>query len=178
MLRVLHSSTDEQLRALRHQILARVDCEVVSLPPQKAVLVIANEPPDVLVVCSQMAAHFADALCGAFRRANPYGRLVAIVSSGWGSTYEADLVVDAHTPEALVSAVLTYPAMQARFKHARQLMFVNDGKWIGWTCERCCWNVRLQDAVSKERIRAAFETHSCEVFARGTWLGSTVQDAH
>ncbi len=122
-----------------------------------------------------MGAQTADALAVAFRRANPHGRVVVIVSAGWDHGCEADVSVDAHSPKTLVTAVCSYPAMRAKLNHERRLVFVKTDKWSGWTCERCCWNrpqspELVLDTDAEKRVQTAFDAHSCEAFARRTWL--------
>ncbi len=173
-IRVLNSGAHTDLLALRHEILARIEhCQVVSLPPNEAALIVATQTHDVLVLCNQMDTQVADTLAVAFRRANPQGRVVVIVSAGRKRGCEADVNVDAHSPKALVTAICSYPATCAHLTHDRRLVFAKTDKWSGWTCERCCWNrpqspEAVLDAAAAERIQAAFDAHSCEAFAHGT----------
>jgi hypothetical protein len=176
MIRVLNCSIDEELQALRHLILAQLEAvEVFSPRPGQAVSIIRSQKLHVLVVCCQLDDTSADSLSVEFRRANPQGRIIGIVSASWNHAWEADVLVDTHSPRALVTAVSSYPAMQSQFKHKRRLVLVTTDKWTGWACERCCWN-RPQsadvvlDKFKEETIQKAFDSHSCEAFARETWL--------
>jgi len=132
MLRVLNCGTNEELRALRHQVIARSDCcEVVSPSLQEAVARLRNgEHFDVLVVC-QMVNQFADVLCVEFRRANPAGRIIGTTGGLWITKCESDITVDAREPSELVAAVTSYAASKAKFKNER-LIFSRDGKWADW----------------------------------------------
>jgi hypothetical protein len=129
-----------------------------------------GEPFDVLVFCNQMDNKFADILCLEFRRANPEGRIVGISGGPLAMKAKSDVIVDAHDPRELVLAITSYPVRKSQFQYERRLTFEETGKWKGWSCERCCWNVPQAEAPTDQaKIQADFDAHSCEAFARENW---------
>lgn len=171
MIRVLNCSPHEELRELRHTVLSTApECEVTSATPNAGMGLLAREKFDVLVICYQMQNEEGDALCIEFRHINPAGRTIAIVGVPCARECEADVVVDAHRPAALLAAIASYPAARAEFQYERRLRFHDDPKWKGWSCDRCCWNRPASAATSEAdsiMMRPEFDKHSCEAFRRG-----------
>jgi len=58
-----------------------------------------------------------------------------------------------------------------QWQHERRLVFVASPTWLGWFCERCCWNIKLGTAPSDHSIDAQqrFDAHDCEQFASENW---------
>jgi hypothetical protein len=60
------------------------------------------------------------------------------------------------------------------WKYKRRFIFTTSDKWSGWFCERCCWSRALPALVAERsemasRVKAEFEAHDCEQFARENW---------
>lgn len=175
MLCILNCCSNDQLRTLRHQILAQVSCEVVSPRPEDALAAVKSKKYDVLVVCHPAVDRIFDTLCLEFRHANPAGRVIAIQGAARSvAICEADITVDAYDPKALVEAITSYPELRSKFKHERRLTHSEKGTFVGWYCDRCCWN-RPEPGPAEDRaayargVQADFETHSCEAYAREEW---------
>lgn len=172
---ILNCSSNEELRKLRHQILEQVACEVVSPRPDEALAQIRSKKYDVLVICDPAVDQFIDSLCLEFRRMNSAGRVIAIQGARRVTAVcEADLVVDAYDPEALVEAIMSYPEVSCKFQHERRLTYSGAGSFLGWSCDRCCWN-RPEPKPCPDRtayvrrVEREFQAHSCEAYAREEW---------
>lgn len=174
MVRVLNCCGNEELRTLRHQILAAA-CETVSAAPELALAEIRSRKHDVLVICDPAIDQFADTLCLEFRRANPAGRIVAVQGATRTTAIcEADVTVDAYDPQALVAAITSYPEARSKFRHERRLSYSEAGNFRGWSCDRCCWNrpepkVHIDREAYVRSVEREFRAHSCEAYAREEW---------
>jgi hypothetical protein len=59
-------------------------------------------------------------------------------------------------------------------KYERRLIYMASEKWMGWLCERCCWNRSLPESPNERagvaaQVNPEFEAHSCEAFAHANW---------
>jgi hypothetical protein len=60
------------------------------------------------------------------------------------------------------------------WEHPRKLVFSASEQWMGWFCERCCWNIPLPAETEAQkpvasRVFFEFEAHDCEKFAGENW---------
>jgi hypothetical protein len=58
-----------------------------------------------------------------------------------------------------------------QWQHERRLVFAAGPAGKEWFCERCCWSRKLSESPVEQQalagdIKALFDAHDCELFAR------------
>jgi hypothetical protein len=64
--------------------------------------------------------------------------------------------------------------MDVNFQYPRRLVFQvgntsNPETFNGWSCERCCWHIRLTDIDLARKVEQLFAEHDCQRFAQENW---------
>jgi hypothetical protein len=109
MIKVMIFGHDEELLQLRSTILALHDCQVVAPNTlYEAVDEIGSRRFDVLLLCYEIGENEIEALCEAFTRRCPLGKIVMLEHGEQRERFAGGgpyATVSAHDPDAMVEAV-------------------------------------------------------------------------